>query len=269
MKSLLLKYLGKKFIAGETPKSAWSAFFDLKCTYGIDHVASMLCEGSEDPTIVKKYIELVKYGDISVKPSSISYNDLFYLCTKASITNSNVCLDMEDSSMKEYTFWTYRNLTKKYTNVSMAIQVYLKESFLDITNLLYKVKNPKIRLVKGAYFKTEKKRGLTYTSKSEVEKEFLKLAELILLNGRLVCGTHNIDTIQGVMNIVDKLGLPKTVVEYQFIYGLSKKLWYDMAKDGYRVRIYMPIGDYIDGAKYLLRRLNWSNFKMLLNGNIL
>ena len=166
MKSLLLNYLGKKFIAGETPKSAWYTLFDLECIYGVNHVANMLCEGYEDPTIAKDYIELLKYGDISIKPSSVSYDTLSDLCVKAKIVNSNICLDMEDSTHKWVTLVQYKQLVKKYPNISIAIQAYLKESFMDVLNLLYNVPNPKIRLVKGAYFSIEKKRGLIYTNKS-------------------------------------------------------------------------------------------------------
>ncbi len=262
MKKLILKYLGKRFIVGETAKGAWPVWFDMKNLYGVNHVANIL--SSDILKSWAKYMELLIYGDISIKVP-VGYALSQPLCNRAEMVGADICLDMEDSTAKDKTLWLYKDAVKNYpNNISIAIQAYLKSSWNDVFNICTDVPNPKIRLVKGAYFNLEKKRGTVYTSKARVEEEFLKLAQFIMLNGTLVCGTHNSKTIGMVMWLAEFNGLPKTAVEYQFIYGLSKDLWIDMAKRGYKVRVYTPIGDYITGAKYLLRRLDRSNIKFLI-----
>jgi RHH-type proline utilization regulon transcriptional repressor/proline dehydrogenase/delta 1-pyrroline-5-carboxylate dehydrogenase len=50
-------------------------------------------------------------------------------------------------------------------------------------------------------------------------------------------------------------------VEFQVLRGLGDELQHALAKEGYRVRTYCPVGDLVAGMAYLVRRLleNTSN----------
>jgi len=68
------------------------------------------------------------------------------------------------------------------------------------------------------------------------------------------------------MEFGDKIGKDKTSYEFQMLYGVRQRLQREILDKGYRVRIYLPYGDY--WYPYFMRRLaeKPSNAILVLRG---
>jgi proline dehydrogenase len=81
---------------------------------------------------------------ISVKPTQLGLDHsidscrqhLDTLARKAVATNSQLWIDMEDSSYVDRTLSLYRELKSKYAPIGIAIQAYLRRTPQDIDGLL-------------------------------------------------------------------------------------------------------------------------------------
>lgn len=113
-----------------------------------------------------------------------------------------------------------------------------------------------VRIVKGAYYSTEK--GLTLQSNSnydttntlqETERNLLELlGTFTKLGFQVAVGTHNVDTIKAIL-----CEYPKT--EIQTLLGVGTGLAFWLQDLGYNVRIYAPISSK-NSLPFLIRRFN-------------
>ena len=159
-------------------------------------------------------------------------------------------LDMEQSRYVDATLAIYRRLRARYDNVGFVLQSYLFRSGDDLRSQLDL--HPNVRLVKGAYLEPP---SIAYASKSEVDDQYLRLAELALTNdGYTAIATHDPKIIAAVERIAEREQLPlRGRFEFQMLYGISAPLAKRLVERGYRVRLAVPFGDY--WFPYLMRRL--------------
>ena len=70
------------------------------------------------------------------------------------------------------------------------------------------------------------------------------------------------------MAVREELGLPKSAVEFQLLYGMADEIKAALVGRGERVRVYAPVGRLLPGMAYLVRRLleNTSNDSFLRAG---
>src|SRR5208282_4243071 len=63
----------------------------------------------------------------------------------------------------------------------------------------------------------------------------------------------------------ESLNLPRDAFEFQMLYGMAEPLRRALLKMKYRVRVYTPVGEFLPGMAYLIRRLleNTSNESFL------
>ncbi len=119
-----------------------------------------------------------------------------------------------------------------------------------------------IRLVKGAYWDSEVKRaqveGLAgypvFTRKAATDVSYLACARALLASDRLfpAFASHNALT---VATIVEWAGASRDF-EFQRLHGMGAGLYERMvAEEGYRCRLYAPVGGHRDLLAYLVRRL--------------
>ena len=78
---------------------------------------------------------------------------------------------------------------------------------------------------------------------------------------RVAVGSHNLRSIAHAVAFSRALGADDRDLELQVLRGLGDDLQHALAKLGFRVRVYCPIGDLVEGMAYLVRRLleNTSN----------
>jgi proline dehydrogenase len=105
--------------------------------------------------------------------------------------------------------------------------------------------------VKGAY---KEPAPLAYQDKREVNAAFDRLAERLLERGTYpAIATHDDERIEHVMRFARDHAIDPHRFEFQMLYGVRGETMEAMARDGYRVRVYVPYGE--QWLPYFYRRL--------------
>ena len=107
-------------------------------------------------------------------------------------------------------------------------------------------KNPRIRLVKGAYAEPQ---TIAYQSRREVDANYLALCVSMLAEIKaggdlfLGLGTHDVNLIKQVADHARSIGLPKTSFDVEMLYGIRADQQRKLAKDGFKVRVLIAYGE--------------------------
>jgi RHH-type proline utilization regulon transcriptional repressor/proline dehydrogenase/delta 1-pyrroline-5-carboxylate dehydrogenase len=82
---------------------------------------------------------------------------------------------------------------------------------------------------------------------------------------RPAIASHNLRSIAHAIVANRETGADARDLELQVLRGLGDELQHALAREGYRVRTYCPVGDLVAGMAYLVRRLleNTSNESFL------
>ncbi|MFJ8513047.1 proline dehydrogenase family protein [Lysinibacillus xylanilyticus] len=192
---------------------------------------------------------------ISLKPSQLGqdididfcYENLKEILALAHKYDIFVNFDMENYARLHSSFDLLEKLHQEYDNVGTVIQAYFFESEENIE----KYKNFRLRIVKGAYKEND---NVAYQSKDDIDRNYLKLIEQHLLNGKFTSiATHDHNVINHVKKFVKKHNIPNDKFEFQMLYGFRKDMQYNLAKEGYNFCTYLPFGS--DWYGYFMRRL--------------
>lgn len=184
--------------------------------------------------------------------------------SRARAANTFIRVDMEDTPYTDKTINLHYALHEKgYENHGIVIQAYLFRSEADTRRLLQD--GIRIRNVKGAYNEPPDK---AFPKKADVDANF-DLITKIMLDASLVnksslsedgrvppipaIATHDERRILFAKNYAEKIGLPKTGLEFQMLYGIRRDLQEALVKEGYPVRVYVPFGTH--WYPYFMRRL--------------
>jgi RHH-type proline utilization regulon transcriptional repressor/proline dehydrogenase/delta 1-pyrroline-5-carboxylate dehydrogenase len=122
-----------------------------------------------------------------------------------------------------------------------------------------------VRLVKGAYWDHEvveaRQHGWpapVFEEKAESDRAFERLTLRLLAMRPLVrvaIASHNLRSIAHAIAANRASGAPDDDIELQVLRGLGDELGQALARRGFRVRTYCPVGDLVAGMAYLVRRL--------------
>jgi proline dehydrogenase len=200
---------------------------------------------------------------------------------------AHVHLDMEDFDSRETLLLAFERVLaseefRDAPSVGVVVQAYLRdadetlERILTSPSLTARAIPPTIRLVKGAYWDHENviasQRGWeapVWTEKHESDACFERLTRRLIDARdavRPAIATHNLRSLAHAIAYLERCGGEPRELELQVLRGLGDELADGLARLGYRVRIYTPIGDLVAGMAYLVRRLleNSSNEGFLL-----
>lgn len=87
-----------------------------------------------------------------------------------------------------------------------------------------------------------------------MDEAYLRAAEELLANGRYpAIATHDEKMIQGVLEIVSRLGLGPEDFEFQMLYGIRQDRQRRLLQEGWKLRVYVPYGE--SWYPYFMRRL--------------
>ncbi|MFL6537268.1 MAG: proline dehydrogenase family protein [Chthoniobacterales bacterium] len=188
--------------------------------------------------------------------------------------------DMESYAHKNATLELFRRLFtedefRDWPHAGIVIQAYLRDAETDLRDLIEwgRARGTRftVRLVKGAYWDYEKiKAGQNgwripvWLEKPESDANFENCTRILLDNESVVTsafGSHNVRSIAHAMAYADSLGIDKSRLEFQLLYGMANPIKRALVDMGYRVREYSPVGELLPGMSYLVRRLleNTSN----------
>jgi len=163
--------------------------------------------------------------------------------------NNFVRIDMEDSSCTSDTLRIYRELRRKFSNVGVVVQAYLRRTMDDICAL--EDLNPNYRLCKGV---SVEPREISYHDMRVINRNYVSLLEKMLRNSSYVgIATHDELMVWEAFRIIRELKLPATAYEFQMLLGVEEQLRDIIRKAGHHVRLYIPFGR--DWYAYSVRRL--------------
>jgi len=173
----------------------------------------------------------------------------------ASIANSFVRIDMEGSSYTEATIAMVERLAARYPGcVGAVLQAYLYRTESDTERLLGQ--GIRIRLCKGAY---QERPEIAFPAKADVDANFVRLMKRMVTFSRdgkgVFCGiaTHDERIIEEMLAFVRTNKVSQNAFEFQMLYGIRRDLQYQLARDGFGVRVYVPFGP--AWYPYFMRRL--------------
>lgn len=203
-------------------------------------------------------------ANVSVKPTqlglkidpSLALDNICRLVKKAEEVGNFIRIDMEDSPTTDTTLNLYRELRHKagLSNVGVVIQSYLYRSEDDIEQLIED--GARVRLCKGAYAEPAE---VAFPQKADVDANYLNLSRLLLSPKARAKGvypafaTHDPNMIDDIKRYTRVNNIPRDAFEFQMLYGIRRDLQEHLAREGYRVRVYVPYGT--AWYPYFVRRL--------------
>lgn len=188
--------------------------------------------------------------------------------------------DMEQYRYKDLTHRIVADLISDpefaiYPHVGIVIQAYLRDALDDIQKVKLVAKKRgvpiTVRLVKGAYWDEERIVAHqnewpvpVYEDKDKTDESYERCTDALLAahpDLQPAFGSHNPESIAQAMVKAREASLSDNTIEFQMLYGMAEGLREEVVRQGYRTRVYVPVGRLIPGMAYLVRRLleNTSN----------
>jgi proline dehydrogenase len=161
-----------------------------------------------------------------------------------------VRIDMEDSSCTDETLRMYRELRGLgYDNLGVVLQAYLRRTLSDVRALADL--RPSVRLCKGIYVEPPE---VAFQGFHEVRANFVAALDALVEQGSYVAiATHDEWLIEEGLRLVERGGLGRDEYEFQMLLGVRARRGDQLVRDGHRLRIYVPFGEY--WYAYSIRRL--------------
>ncbi|MGH8372052.1 MAG: bifunctional proline dehydrogenase/L-glutamate gamma-semialdehyde dehydrogenase PutA [Gammaproteobacteria bacterium] len=156
-----------------------------------------------------------------------------------------------------------------WEGLGLAVQAYQKRAIRVVDWLIELAKHGKrripLRLVKGAYWDSEIKRGQergldgypVFTRKPSTDVSYLACARKMLANRDVLYpmfATHNAQTLATIV----ELSGGDHAFEFQRLHGMGEELYGEVVGKGkldVNCRVYAPVGNHEDLLPYLVRRL--------------
>lgn len=281
MIAAILPYFPKKFvwifsrpyISGETMEDAMKVSKDLNkegVMVTLDVLGEFIKSLDEAEANKKEYLELIDVteknrirGNYSLKPTSfgllidkdVCFAHIREIVAKAASYNNFIRVDMEDSPCVDLELELFRKLKAEFPkNVGLVVQAYLKRTLDDVKSLndLNSEETPlNFRLCKGIYVEPAE---IAFKKYEEINQHFLEDLEYMFKNKIYVgIATHDKPLIDGAYALIEKYNIPKSMYEFQMLYGVTPKLRKMIVADGHPMRVYVPFGKQWFG--YSTRRL--------------
>ena len=257
----------RRFIAGDSLEDAIEVIKDLNAR-GIGGILDLLGEGVIDPrgaqAAANEYLASIRRIEetqidttVSVKLTQLGLafdkgaciDHLRRIAAEAQAIGVVVEIDMEQSSYVFDTLDVYRSLHADFPDVRVAVQAYLRRTPVDLETLA--ALKPKVRLVKGAYAEPDE---IAFQRKNEIEGQYRFLTDWLFERGTdPAIATHDGTLIAYAQKVARRVGANKEGFEIQMLYGIRRELQEQLARQGYRVRTYVPFG--AAWYPYLMRRM--------------
>lgn len=264
--------MAQRFVAGEDASSAIRAVQDLGrdgILGNLDLLGEFVASPEAANDFAGKVLHLLDEAHaagltpyVSVKLSSVGQGQLVdgedlglsnarRIVGRAREYGGFVCLDMEDHPRVDQTLAQFRLLVGEFghAHVGTVLQSYLYRSEADRDSL--DDLRPNLRIVKGAYLEPE---SVAMPDKADVDVSYRRLVYAHMKAGNYVnVATHDESIIEDVKLFALAHGIAKDAFEFQMLYGIRRDLQQDLARQGYRVRAYIPYGR--DWYPYFSRRI--------------
>lgn len=253
-----MKLGASRFVAGETLERALEVVRDLNqrgIIVTLDHLGEGVHEEAVARQMCQAYLELLDgivasgvNSNVSLKPTQMGLSfdrklteeNILAIVQRAKERNNNfVRIDMEDTPYTDATLEIYYTLRKMgYDNVGTVIQSYLYRSDKDVAEL--DRVNANLRIVKGAYKEPPEH---AYPKKSDVDEAYKRIVANRLRGGYYTAvATHDERIVDWTKELVAREQIPREIFEFQMLFGVRMSWQEQLAREGYKVRCYVPYG---------------------------
>ena len=264
--------MSRRFVAGTTIEEALAAargVNQLGMGVSLDNLGENVTNAEEARRSAQVYHQLLQeieerklQANVSVKlthmgldvDEKLARELVSSLVAQAAASNPRnfVRVDMEGSPYTQRTLDFVHELHRQAGNagvVGAVIQSYMRRSEKDVENLL--AAGIRIRLCKGAYKEPPE---IAFQKKSEVDANYVKLTRMLLKSGIYHgIATHDPRMIEAATSFARQEKIPPESFEFQMLYGIRRDLQQKLAREGWRMRVYIPFGT--EWYPYLMRRL--------------
>jgi proline dehydrogenase len=259
-------FLARRFVAGETAEKAVEAGVALR-KRGITATFDRLGEDVLDREAAARSAEANKVllrlipdsveRNVSVKLTNLGLAISRDFCIEqtagvldaAQAVGGFVRIDMEGSKHTQATLDAFHALRKRYDNVGIVLQAYLRRTEDDVKEAI--ARGDRVRLCKGAY---KEPAEIAWTDMDDIRANFRKCTRLLLDKGNYpAVATHDESLVQDVISYTAEQKIASDRYEFQMLYGLRRARWGELVAAGHRVRIYVPYGTH--WFPYFYRRL--------------
>lgn len=279
----LARRMARRFVAGESLSEALEvaqALSEKGLSTTLAHLGEHVASESEAAASREDLLRLIKAIGSSNLPSNISLkltqlgleldfelcmSNMLQVAREGAAQNVYIRIDMEDSNCIDQTLSIHRNLSDLgFKDIGLVFQSALTRSEHDLR--LAVEAGTTIRIVKGAYREPE---SIAYQSKEDIDGNFDRLTRITLQasrdqgalpisrNGRTpplaAIASHDSRRIEFAEEYAKEIGVSRSAVEFQFLYGIRSELQVSLRKRRYPVRVYVPYGS--QWYPYLMRRL--------------
>lgn len=184
-------------------------------------------------------------------------------------------IDAEHYDYRDIVFWIYKRVLletkglEDFSKTGIVLQAYLRDGYKHFCEILElaierKILMP-IRLVKGAYWDAETVEADAhgfcapeFLNKEETDIHFRQLVVELLKEGnhlQLCLASHNFAD-HSFAEAIREVEYPTSpVIEHQCLHMTYEALSTALAKMGWPVRNYVPVGSLLVGMAYLVRRI--------------
>ena len=166
-------------------------------------------------------------------------------------------LDMEDSTTTAVTLGLHDRLRAAGLPVAVTVQAYLHRSPGDLDHLARS--GAWVRLVKGAFAEPA---AIAATRRAEITRRYLRGALTLLSPQSRQAGcypsfaTHDQRLITVIITAARDRGWAPDQYEFEMLHGVRPDLQRALARQGHRIRAYLPFGT--DWFPYAIRRIGES-----------
>jgi proline dehydrogenase len=265
----LAKAMASRFVAGETVESAVGAVQRLnahRIAASLDLLGESVTNEGEARAAGAEYVRLVDAiaksrldANVSVKLTAMGQDIGDDLCESIMVSildrarqhESFVRLDMEGSAYTTRTleFFEKRLYPRYPDNVGIVLQSSLRRTWTDVERAI--AIGCRVRLCKGAYLEPA---TVAFPAKADVDRNYVTCMQALMERGRYPgIATHDPEIISIARTYAAEKGIDRSRFEFQMLYGVRRDLQEQLARDGYRLRVYVPFGT--QWYPYLMRRL--------------
>jgi len=179
----------------------------------------------------------------------IALDNARVICEAAAAAGTTVTLDMEDHTTTDSTLEVLRELRQDFSWVGAVLQAYLYRTEADCRDLARE--GSRVRLCKGAY---KEPPSVAFASGADVDRSYVRCLSVLLAgSGYPMVATHDPRLIAIAGALAVRHHRTSADHEYQMLYGIRPDEQHRLARQGERVRVYLPYGGEWYG--YLMRRL--------------
>ena len=266
----LTRSMVSRFVAGETMEAAMPALDRMRAA-GYRTTVDILGESVRSPAAARSaanaYVAALQSLDragldlnVSLKLSqmgllvdaAIMRENVARILTAAATSNAFVRIDMEDHATTDATLAIWKELRPLMAgsgDVGVVLQAMLLRTPADAERLI--AAGARVRLCKGAYREPAE---VAHQERTDVDAAYVAVMRRLLDDGRYPgIATHDDQIVEQAIAHARERGIGPERFEFQMLYGVRRDLQERLLREGWTVRIYVPLGS--EWYPYFVRRL--------------